>query len=83
MVKMSRSERKAYNAGKREGREIGWLEGYAKGLYDGNPFNKMLEAISSMVKAIQDNPELMAEAMKQRAAGIEAELEAEEENEID
>ena len=81
-MKMSRTERKAYKQGKRDG----YMDGYVKGLYDGNPFNKIIEAISSMVDTITANPELMAVVMKQNnktPAELDAELEAEdEENEI-
>lgn len=80
-MKMSKSERKAYNQGKRDGQQIGYFEGYAKGLHDGNPFNALMEAVSNFVKTIGENPEIMAEAMKQRAKSpeeLEAELEAED-----
>ena len=72
-MKMSRAERKAYNKGKRDG----YMDGYVKGLYDGNPFNKIVEALSSMVDTIKANPELMAEVMKQRNKTAD-ELETEE-----
>lgn len=44
-MKMSRKERRIYNIGKKEG----YAEGYAQGLYDGNPFNRMIDAVKSMV----------------------------------
>ena len=72
-MKMSRAERKAYNKGKCDG----YMDGYVKGLYDGNPFNKIVEALSSMVDTIKANPELMAEVMKQRNKTAD-ELETEE-----
>lgn len=43
-MKMSRAERKSFNLGKR----VGYSEGYVKGLHDGNPFNRMTDAIRSM-----------------------------------
>lgn len=77
---MSRSKRKAYN----RGRHDGYMEGYAKGLYDGNPFNRIVEAVSSMTKTIADNPELMAEVLKMKGKTpeeLDEELDAEESEE--
>lgn len=71
-MKMSRAERKAYKQGRRDG----YLDGYTKGLYDGNPFNKIVEAISDMVNTITADPELMAEVLKQQGKNP-AELDAE------
>lgn len=85
-MKMSRSERKAYNQGKRDGQQIGYFEGYAKGLHDGNPFNAMIEAITSFANTITSNPELMAEAIRRTNLSpeeLDAELEAEEEQEVE
>jgi len=68
MRKLKRRERKALNAGYSEGYKLGYAEGYAKGLYEGNPFNKMIECLSSVAcsiqDAIKDNPELLAELNK-------------------
>ena len=68
MSKTTRRERKALTASKQEGYSLGYAEGYAKGLYDGNPFNKMVEALSSLVnnfsEAVKKNPELLAELNK-------------------
>lgn len=54
-MKMSKRERKAFN----QGREAGYLEGYAKGLHDGNPFNALIDACVSVAKTIAENPELL------------------------
>lgn len=40
--KMSRAERRAFNEG--------YAAGYTKGLYDGNPFNKLVEACGNLAK---------------------------------
>lgn len=53
-MKMSRAERKAFNLGK----QVGYSEGYAKGLYDGNPFNKMLDSIRSLMENLT-RPEVL------------------------
>ena len=50
MPKRSRRDRKNFNAGQR----LGYAEGYAKGLYDGNPFNKMIEALSSLATNLSE-----------------------------
>ena len=81
-MKMSRSERKAYNQGKRDGQQIGYLEGYAKGLHDGNPFNTIIEAVSNLVESIKSNPELMKQALKTRQGFIEDTTEKEEPQEL-
>lgn len=39
---MSRAERKAFNEG--------YIAGYTKGLYDGNPFNKVTESLGNLAK---------------------------------
>lgn len=44
---MSRAERKAFNEG--------YIAGYTKGLYDGNPVNKILETFSELAKNIGDS----------------------------
>lgn len=59
MRKPTRRERKAQNASYSAGYSLGYAEGYAKGLIDGNPFNRLVEAIKGAVKAIQASPELM------------------------
>lgn len=58
-MKMSKAERKAYNQGKRDGKQIGYMEGYDKGLHDGNPFNALIDAFASIAKTIAVNPELL------------------------
>ncbi len=58
-MKMSKAERKAYNQGKMDGKKIGYMEGYAKGLHDGNPFNALIDACASIAKTIAENPELL------------------------
>lgn len=50
-MKMSKDERKAYN--------LGYMEGYAKGLHDGNPFSALIDAFASIAKTIAENPELL------------------------
>lgn len=47
---MSRSKRKAYN----RGRQAGYLEGYEKGLYDGNPFNTIIDVIKDFTGRVID-----------------------------
>ena len=79
-MKMSRSKRKAYNQGRRDGQQIGYFEGYAKGLHDGNPFNKIIEAVSNLAKTIADNPELMAEALKARYDTDDGSIDVEDES---
>lgn len=57
-MKMSRHDRKIFNQGK----AAGFAEGYAKGLYDGNPFNKIMEAVQEMADNITktfSDPELI------------------------
>lgn len=49
-MKMSRHDRKIFNQGK----AAGYIDGYAKGLHDGNPFNLLAEAISKASKAFAD-----------------------------
>ena len=61
-MKMSKAERKAYNAGK----QAGYAEGYLKGFHDGNPFNAVAEAIANAMRKIGDmasSPEFL-EALK-------------------
>lgn len=41
---MSRAERKAFNDG--------YIAGYKKGLYDGNPFNKLVESFGNLAKKL-------------------------------
>lgn len=56
-MKLTRRERKIYN----NGRQIGYLEGYEKGLYDGNPFNTIIDVIKDFTGKIFDlmaDPEL-------------------------
>ena len=71
MKKISRSKREAYN----QGRHDGYMEGYAKGLYDGNPFNTMVEALSSLAntisEAIKENPDLLKEMKEMETLDIE------------
>lgn len=59
-MKMSRAKRKAFNLGK----QVGYSEGYAKGLYDGNPFNKMLDSIRSLKENLTrpENLKMLKEA---------------------
>lgn len=64
-MKMSKAERKAYNQGKRDGKQIGYIEGYAKGLHDGNPFNALIDAFESIAKKIAENPELLSKLLDQ------------------
>ena len=82
MSKPTRRERKLKQAGKSEGYILGYAEGYAKGLYDGNPFNKMIEALSNFAdtvsKAVKEHPEIL-EQLKEQNKKISAEsLEAPE-----
>lgn len=70
-MKMSKAERKAYNQGKRDGKEIGYMEGYAKGLHDGNPFNALIDAFARMKKTIDENPKLLLQLLDQEELIIE------------
>ena len=63
-MKMSRAERKAFNYGKK----VGYLEGYAKGVHDGNPFNRILETVQEMVKTLT-KPEIIEAMAKAQADG--------------
>lgn len=58
-MKMSEAECKAYNQGIRDGKQIGYMEGYVKGLHDGNPFSALIDACASIAKTIAENPELL------------------------
>lgn len=58
-MKMSKAERKAYNQGKIDGKQIGYMQGYDKGLHDGNPFNAIIDACASIAKTIAERPELL------------------------
>lgn len=63
-MKSTRQIRKAYKQGKRDGYDIGYLQG----LYDGNPFNAMIKSLSNLAKAFSDavkeHPELLQELNK-------------------
>lgn len=49
-MKLTRRECKIYNNGK----QVGYLEGYEKGLHDGNPFNPIVDAIKEFTSKIYD-----------------------------
>ena len=70
-MKMSKHDRKIFNQGRREG----YAEGYAKGYHDGNPFNTMVEAMSSLAisisEAIKENPDLLKEMKETETLDIE------------
>jgi len=68
-MKLSKAERKAYKAG----RQAGYVDGYVKGLHDGNPFNKLADAVRKMGYVVT-SPEFL-EALK--AANDEEEAEDE------
>lgn len=53
-MKKTKAEREAYNAGKHDG----YMEGYAKGFYNGNPFNKILDALKNVVEILM-TPEVL------------------------
>lgn len=67
-MKMSRAKRKAFNLGKL----AGYSEGYAKGLYDGNPFNRILDTAKSLIEKMT-NPEIIEAIKEAKAAKEEAE----------
>lgn len=46
----TRRERKIYN----EGKAAGYVDGYAQGLHDGNPFNALIEGLNKMVKTVSE-----------------------------
>ena len=50
MSKMSKSERKIYKQGKRDG----YLEGYTQGLHDGNPFLLLSDAMARMATTLSE-----------------------------
>lgn len=69
-MKMSKHDRKIFNQGK----AAGFAEGYAKGLYDGNPFHVLCEALQevadnlvkgfsdpALIKALEDANRIQAE----------------------
>lgn len=47
---MTRKHRKIYKQGKRDG----YIEGYAKGLHDGNPFGTFCESLSKVVDHLSE-----------------------------
>lgn len=49
-MKMTRRERKAYKLGKL----VGYADGYAKGLHDGNPFTLLAETMSEFMVRLSD-----------------------------
>lgn len=53
-MKLTRRERKIYNNGRQIGYLEGHLEGYKQGLYDGNPFNTIVDAIRDFTGKIFD-----------------------------
>lgn len=57
-MKMSKRDRKMYQQGKTDG----YIEGYTKGLHDGNPFNALAEAI---YKATENISEILVEACQE------------------
>lgn len=71
MKKLSRRERKIYE----EGRAAGYAEGYKNGLYDGNPFNALIdglrERLNVVADAVKDNPELLKQIQEQNTLEIE------------
>lgn len=73
-MKMSKHDRKIFNQGK----AVGYAEGYAQGLHDGNPINRIAEALQEMVKRVSDilnNPELTEALVEARE--MQERLEAE------
>ena len=84
-MKMSRRERKIFEAGKRAGFEAG----YKKGLYDGNPFNTIFEAVSKLAETLQEamknNPEFAEQVrlMKENPEYYDELLKIEEDSDND
>lgn len=62
-MKLTRRERKIYNNGRQEG----YLEGYEKGLYDGNPFNTIIDVIKDFTGRVIDlmNDQELAKAIEE------------------
>lgn len=94
MMKMSRHERNIFNQGKKSGFAAGYAEGYSKGIYDGNPFNKLADAIVNMskefaamainsdaMKAIEEYNQSMAEGEQDDSVSGDDSLESEDEEE--
>lgn len=69
-MKMSRRDRKMFNMGK----QVGYYEGYTKGLHDGNPFICFAEALTTTMESLATlSSEQMQELLK---------IESEEEHEV-
>ena len=45
---------KRYRSEYKRGKAVGYVEGYAQGLHDGNPLNKIADAAANMAKVISD-----------------------------
>lgn len=53
-MKPTRRQRKALNETKRAGYNAGYVEGYKKGLHDGNPFITLAESLSNVLNTLAD-----------------------------
>ena len=65
MKKFTRRERKIY----KQGKAAGYIEGYAKGLHDGNPFIALGEAAAKVVASLGEmitDPEFVEYAKAQK-----------------
>lgn len=65
MKKFTRRERKIYKAGK----TAGYMDGYAKGLYDGNPFNNLVDSLAAAARNLGEtmkDPEVIKAIKEQR-----------------
>lgn len=67
MKKFTRRERKIYKAGK----TAGYMDGYAKGLHDGNPFNNLVDSLAAIGRTLGEamkDPEII-QAIKEQKGG--------------
>ena len=54
-MRMTRRERKIYNAGKADG----YAAGYSQGMHDGNPFVLIAETLGRAIDAITTDPDVL------------------------
>lgn len=59
-----------YRGAYKEEKKAGYIQGYVQGLHDGNPFNKIADAVANMAKVISDkmSDPAFIEALKEAKA---------------